>query len=110
MQEWKMTSKFEEEKRKNTICIFLFGSSQCMPCQAIKNKIDQWKKETEIRKNKVNTFYISVNSYLDVAAQENVFTVPSLLVYVQGKRTIEVSGYFSLDQVFDQIERYLQLL
>ena len=110
MKEYDSSIVLEEEKEKSAICIFLFGSSQCMPCQAIKNRIDQWQRKTEIRRKKINSLYISVDSNLEIAAQENVFTVPSLRIYVEGKRTIEISGYFSLDQVFDQMERYLEFL
>ncbi len=39
-----------------------------------------------------------------------VFTVPTIFVYVDGKLTIQQSGYFSLNQVLDQIEKYEQLL
>ena len=45
-----------------------------------------------------------------LAAELGVFTVPTVFFYVDGKLTIRESGYFSMEQIFNRIERYRELV
>lgn len=91
---------------ENSMVLFQFGSSLCLPCISIKEKIEkkarQWKD--------IRCVYIPFDHFKKIAAEEGVFTVPTIFFYIDGKLTIRESGYFSLENVFEKIERYRELL
>ncbi len=92
--------------RQNQILILQFGSERCAPCKALQNRIKTWNQEHP----SVCHVYVTADELPELCAQMGVFTVPAIFVYVDGKLTIQQSGYFSLNQMLDQIEKYEQLL
>ena len=85
--------------------ILQFGSDTCGPCHAIRQRIDRWNREH----SQVQTLYIPIEKYRALAAQWEIYSVPSLIVMIEGKVTVRQSGVFSLDQILDQTERLLKL-
>ncbi len=96
----------QEAIRQNQILILQFGSESYAPCKALQNRIKTWNQDHP----SVCHVYVTVSELSELCAQMGVFTVPTIFVYVEGKLTIQQSGYFSLDQVLEQIEKYEQLL
>ncbi len=88
------------------ILIVQFGSAACAPCHSIRNKIDTWCDAVK----DVSSLYIPVEKFSELAAQSSVFTVPTILVYVEGKLTVRESGYFGLDSILQRVQRYRELL
>lgn len=91
---------------ENTVLLVQFGAETCAPCRAIKQRIDRWTAQHP----QVQSVYVPIEAFPENAAQENVFSVPTILVFVEGQRTIRESGYFSLDNLLVQVQRYLDLL
>lgn len=91
--------------RENKAVILQFGSSSCMPCIAIEAKLDTWGKNHP----DVVMRYISIEQFPSLAAQRNILSAPTVVLYVNGKRTLKEAGHFSLDAFLDQTERYLRL-
>jgi len=87
-------------------CIFLFGSQECNVCHALEHKLDLWLEDHK----DVVAWHVCVDAYPEFSAQAGVFSVPSVLVYAEGKRAMGKSGYFSLDMVLEQLERYMALM
>ncbi len=87
------------------IVFIQFGRKSCTPCASIRLKIRAWLKEN----TGVAGFYIDVEDFPKLAAQGGVFSVPSVQVYFEGKLIIERSGYFSLEEIFANLERYREL-
>ena len=92
--------------QQNQILILQFGSESCAPCKALQNRIKTWNQSHP----DVCHVYATVSEMPELCAQMGVFAVPTIFVYVEGKLTIQQSGYFSLDQMLDQIEKYEFLL
>ncbi len=92
--------------QQSKVLILQFGTSTCTPCVAIKQKIDNWSKDHI----NVTCKYISIEEFPEIAAKQDVFSAPTILVFVEGKMTIRETGYFSLDEIFQRTERYLRLL
>jgi len=46
----------------------------------------------------------------EIAAQLSVFVVPTVMVYFEGKLSIQKSRSFSLQELENEIDRYYQLL
>ncbi len=91
---------------QNQALILQFGSESCAPCKALQNRIKIWNQVHPA----VCYAYVTVSQRPEFCAQMGVFTVPTIFVYVEGKLTIRQSGYFSLDQMLEQIEKYEHLL
>ena len=92
--------------QQNQIVILQFGSESCAPCKALQNRLKTWNQAHPA----ICHAYVTVSQVPELCAQMGVFTVPTIFVYVEGKLTIQQSGYFSLDQMLNQIEKYEYLL
>lgn len=86
--------------------IIQFGSETCLPCHAIREKISHWAADKPL----VHFTYMPIEEHPEAAAAAEVFTVPTVLVYVEGKLSIRTGGYFSLDDVFAKVERFIHLM
>ena len=106
MQDLKKAEMLQELLETYPVLLVQFGSESCMPCQGIRNRVEDWQKGHP----QVGGVYISIEMFPELAAQEGVFTVPCLSVYVEGKQTLREAGYFSVNQILSGAERYLTLL
>ena len=96
-------SEYERIKEQSKFSLFLFGSQACAPCKALKEKILVWSGTHP----QVFTGYISIDNDISLAAQENILGAPAILVFVEGKEAIRKIGYFSLEEVFTALDRYI---
>lgn len=92
--------------QRNQILILQFGSESCAPCKALQNRIKTWNQSHPY----VCHVYVTVAEMPELCAQMGVFSVPTIFVYVEGKLTIQLSGYFSLEEMLRQVEKYEHLL
>lgn len=106
MQEMRIIETLTEHqtlKEQEKFSLFLFGSQACAPCKALKEKIIVWSRTHP----QVFTGYISIDNNISLAAQENILGAPAILVFVEGKEAIRKIGYFSLEEVFTALDRYI---
>ena len=59
---------------------------------------------------KLKMYYSYTSNTPEISAQLSIFTVPTLLVYFDGKLYIQKSRTFSLQELATEIERYYILL
>lgn len=81
MKNFNLTNDFNKILENNKIVIFQYGSITCAPCHSLKYKLTEWQKE---------------NSNIEV--------------YIEGKLFIQRSGYFSLDEILNKVEKYKSIL
>ena len=86
--------------------IVQFGAESCAPCKALQNRIRIWNQAHP----HVLHIYADISALPELCAQMGVFTVPTIFVYVEGKLTLRQSGYFSLDEMLEQVEKYRRML
>ena len=91
-------SEYQRIKEQAKFSLFLFGSESCAPCKALKEKIMLWSSS--------HTQVLTDNN-ISLATQENIFGSPAILVFVEGKEAIRKIGYFSLEEVFTALDRYI---
>ena len=96
-------TEYKTLKKQEKFILFLFGSQACAPCKALKKKIIVWSGTHP----QVFTGYISIDNDISFAAQENILGAPAILVFVEGKEVIRKIGYFSLEEVFNVLDRYI---
>ena len=106
MQEMRIIQTSQEYitfKEQEKFSLFLFGSEKCIPCQALKEKIRAWNESHP----QVFCGYVPVEENISLAAQENILGAPAVLAFVGEKEAIRKAGYFSLEEVFSSMDRYI---
>lgn len=105
MIDLKSVEEFDSLRKNENGLFVLVGSLSCLPCQALKVRIEQWL----IKHPDVKGIYISRDWFLELTAQNNIFSVPTVVFYRQGKEQFRQSGYFSLDHILEKAETILQM-
>lgn len=90
----------------NSIVLLQFSSKACTPCVAIRKRIEDWLIEHE----EIEARHISIDEHPELAAQNNVLSFPTVVIYVEGQVAIHESGYFSLDEIFAKMDRLINLM
>ena len=106
MQEMKIIQTSQEYitfKEQEKFSLFLFGSEKCIPCKGLKEKIRAWNESHP----QVFCGYVPLEENISLAAQENILGAPAVLAFVGGKEAIRKAGYFSLEEVFSSMDRYI---
>ncbi len=106
MIELKYDEDLTASANKNRLVLFQFGSETCMPCHAVRSKIDLWHEKHP----DVLIRYISVDDHPALAAQNGVFSLPCVLVLLDGHEIIRESGFFSLEEILSKTEWYLDMI
>ena len=98
--------ELEKFIKENLINIVYFSGSTCGACDAIKKKVLHIIKEYE------NIKFIEINAVenKELAATYNIFSLPILLLFVNGKETLRVGRYFDLLDFKNTIDRYYNLI
>lgn len=96
----------EEFIKENLISIIYFSGSTCGACDAIKEKVLHIIKDYE----KIEFMEINAVENKELAASYNIFSLPILLLFVNGKETLRVGRYFNLLDFKNSIDRYYNLV
>ena len=86
----------------NEGAVIYFSTPQCSVCQILKPKL------LELLSNKfpkMRFAYINVEAAQELAAQNQVFTVPTILFYLDGKEFIRNSRNISLNVLAEELDR-----
>ncbi|MBU3144025.1 thioredoxin family protein [Clostridium sp. CF012] len=90
----------------NTIAMIYFASESCNVCVALLPKIEKMIIEfPELKMSKV-----MVEKFTQAAGQYSIFTLPAILVYIEGKEVIREARFISVDVLGKTIERYYDML
>lgn len=90
----------------NNIVLIYFGNKTCGVCVDLKPKVEEMLKEYP----KIKSIYVDVEKSHNIAVSYNFFTVPAILVFVEGKLTIREARYISVLDLSNKISRYYNLL
>ncbi|MDV4151482.1 thioredoxin family protein [Clostridium sp. AL.422] len=99
-------SEIEEFIKDNLINIVYFSGSSCGACDAIKNKV------LNIIKDYKEVRFIEVNAVgnEEIAATYNIFSLPILLLFVDGKETLRIGRHFDMLDFKNSIDRYYNMI
>lgn len=79
-----------------------FSGKDCGVCNALMPKI---KELFSSNFPKIKQKYISVDQYPKISANFCVFTVPTIIIFFEGKEFIKKSRYISIDGLAQEIQR-----
>jgi thioredoxin-like negative regulator of GroEL len=99
--------EFEDLVRDNRGAAFYFTGSRCGACQSLKPKVEQMfiRDYPAIKLREVD-----ILESPEVGAQNNVLTVPALVVYFEGRETFRTARFIDLDELSEQIDRWYEEL
>jgi len=103
--EIKMPEQFEKLMQLHPIVISYFSTQECNVCKVLRPKIE----ELASKYDEVSFTYIDTTKQPELAGQFSIFTVPSILIFVEGKESKRLSRNFSVNEVQSFIERMIGL-
>ena len=93
--------------KNNAAVAAYFSTKDCNVCKILKPKII---KLLSSEFPKIKFVYVNVNNLREVAAQNSVFSVPTILFYVEGRETLRYSRNINLDEFSDTVGRIYNML
>ncbi|URZ03847.1 hypothetical protein CLAUR_039130 [Clostridium felsineum] len=104
----KIYSKQEVEEliNNNEILLLYFESDTCGVCKVIKPELNKILKSYPDIKN----IFVNVGGNIKLAASYSVFTLPAVLVFINGKESIRQARYINLEEIESRISRYYKLI
>lgn len=105
----KLTSEgeFSDFIRSHPICAVYFSGPDCAVCEALKPKLFEMLQH---RFPKLVVGEVDCATTTQLAAQQIVFTIPTLIVYFDGKEGIRKSRSFSLSELAMELQRPYSML
>lgn len=105
--EIKTLEAFNSIAQNNKAVCFYLSTPECNVCKVLKPKVIEM---LESDFPEINFCYVDLNEAKEISGQLSVFSVPTILVYFEGKETIRASRNISIEQLKEQINRYYQLI
>jgi thioredoxin-like negative regulator of GroEL len=100
-------SKFQEYASKSEGIIYYFSHEDCNICKVLLPKIKLLLSE---KFQKLKIAYCDVKEHPEIAAQNSIFTVPTLLIFFDGKEYHRFSRNIGIYELEQYIARPYQLI
>jgi thioredoxin 1 len=83
------SSEVESYLEQNPVCVLMFGASWCMPCKALKPKVEKLGEQF----SRVPLAYCDAEDHASgLVAELEIMSVPTVVAMVDGEGTEEVVG------------------
>ena len=98
------TANFNETIMSEKVVLVDFWASWCGPCRMVAPVIDQLAEEYE---GKVTVGKVNVDSDGALAAEYAVVSIPTVILFKDGKQAEKLVGAHSFDDYADMIDKVL---
>lgn len=98
---------FKSFLMKNPTSVFYFSTPDCNVCKVLKPK---FKEMLYDKFPKISFAYVNVTNAIELAAQNSVFAVPTIVFYFDGKELFRKSRNVNLSELEKEIERPYSML
>lgn len=99
--------QYNEIKDQNDACAFYFSTPGCNVCKVLKPKLFSFLEQTF---PKIKLHYIDLEENKQLGAELNIFSVPTVLFYFEGKEFLRKSRFINLEELADEIGRVYNLM
>ncbi len=103
----KSYNDFINEVNNNKAVVFYFSHKDCSVCKVILPKLEHL---FESNFPQIKLLYCNTKTAPEIAAQNRIFTVPSVLIYFEEKQYFQFSRNFSIDEIKTAIERPYKMI
>ena len=93
-------------KKENLISIVYFSGATCGACDLIKEKV----LHVISNYNEVKLLEINAIENKEIAAEYNIFSLPILLLFVDGKETLRIGRNFDILDFEKTVDRYYNII
>ena len=94
-------------KDKGESFYIYFSAPNCGVCEVLQPKIKElFRKEF----SKLKAFHVDTSKQPEIAAQEGLFTNPSLLVFMNGQEVLRRSRTIGIDEISESLRRYYEMI
>ena len=93
---------FNKVSTEDDGALFYFSHEQCNVCKVLKPKIDEL---LTTKFPQVKMYYCDTNKLSELAAQNSIFAVPTIIIYFTGKETIRKSRNIGIQELQELIAR-----
>ncbi|WAA10491.1 thioredoxin family protein [Fervidibacillus albus] len=91
--------------KENELAFFYVSQPNCSVCQALLPKVKDLLKHYP----NIQSAYVNTNDIPEVAEKFSVFTIPVLLLYVEGKEVLRKARFVSMDELEYEISKLYHL-
>ncbi len=102
METLNLSESIDKVINDNDIVLIYFGGSHCGVCVDMKPKIENILKKYD----KIKSIYVDTEKSPKIAISYGFFTIPAILVFVEGKETIREARHISVLDMDTRISRY----
>lgn len=95
-----------KEIEKNDLNVFYFSTPTCNVCKTLKPKIIELLNEFP----NTNLYYVDLEKLPKAAANFTIFTVPTMIVFADGKETLRESRHISIREFGQKFSRLYNML
>jgi len=93
---------FNAVLKDNLGVLIYYSNETCNVCKVLKPQIIEM---LEKQYPKVPFYYVDITETPEIAAQTQVFTIPTIVVYFDGKETIRKSRHIGIGELSESISR-----
>lgn len=99
--------EFKELVKKNKASLIYFSHEKCNVCKVLKPKVAELIGN---QFSEIKLYYADTVKYPEIAAQNSIFAVPTLVVYFEGKEFFRKSRNIGIGELEEMISRPYQLI
>lgn len=89
----------------NAVVLVYFSAPYCNVCKVLKPKII----ELFVKYPEVKIFYVDLEQLKEASGIYSVFSLPTILVFIEGKEYLRESRNISLFEFEEKVQRYYSL-
>lgn len=103
-----ITSLEEFNKKRINLpgVLFYFSHKKCAVCKVLKPKIYDM---LQTNFQKFEMFYCDTELYPEISGQNSIFTVPTILVFFEGKEFLRKSRNIGIEELRNELDRTYSL-
>lgn len=98
----KSLEEFNNTRSELPGALFYFSHEKCNVCKVLKPKIHSLLRSDF---PKMEMFYCDTELYPEIAGQNSIFTVPTILVFFDGKEFVRKSRTIGVDELRNNLVR-----
>lgn len=99
-------AQFEGLKTERDLLLLYLSRPGCMVCEAVRPKLSALLQEYSV----LDCYHYDLEQSPTIAGVFDAFSLPVVLLFVQGRETLRMARHISLVQLRDTLNRYQSLL